>query len=151
MTRALAADVSAASSRTVSVGDVLPVLTRTVTQAMIDAYAEASGDFNPIHVDPDYARTGPFGRTIAHGMMTLAFVAQLLNEWIDGAFDKHGEIDIAFVGPVFAGDVVEVSGVIEEIAPRHGAHCASIRLLCRAGERHILAGHAFQPIENGKS
>jgi 3-hydroxybutyryl-CoA dehydratase len=133
-------------SADIAVGDVLPVLKRMVTQEMIDAYARASGDFNPIHVDPEYSRTGPFGRTIAHGMMTLAFVAQVLNEWSDGCFDTSGEIDIAFIGPVFTGDTVEVSGVVEEIVERDGASCARVRLICRAGERQILAGHAMQPV-----
>lgn len=124
----------------------LPVLVRDVDQAKIDAYARATGDLNPIHVDPDYAKTGPFGRTIAHGLMTLAFVAEMLNRWSDGAFDEAGEIDIAFVGPVFAGDVVEVSGIVEEIVKRDGVDSLRIKLLVMAGERRILAGHAIQPI-----
>jgi 3-hydroxybutyryl-CoA dehydratase len=134
-----------------TVGESLPVLTRTVTQEMIDAYAKASGDFNPIHVDPEYSKSGPFGRTIAHGLMTLAFVSQVLNDWSDGRFDISGEIDITFIGPVFAGDTVEVSGVVEEIVERDGVASARIRLICRAGERQILAGFALQPLENGKS
>lgn len=132
-------------------GDHLPVLTRMVTQEMIDAYAEASGDFNPIHVDPEYAKAGPFGRTIAHGLMTLAFVAQILNEWSSGRFDASGEIDIAFVGPVFVGDTVEVTATVETLVERDGVACARVKLSCRAGERQILAGHALQPIDNGKS
>lgn len=136
-------------SPAVAVGDALPVLRRDVTQSMIDDYARASGDFNPIHVDPDFARAGPFGRTIAHGLMTLAFVAQMLNAWSHGAFDETGEIEIAFVGPVFSGDAVEVSGVVEEIARRDGALVARVRLACRVGERAILAGIAIQAIEAG--
>lgn len=131
------------------VGTSLPVLTRHVTQDMIDAYAKASGDFNPIHIDPDYARAGPFGRTIAHGLMTLAFVAQMLNEWSDGAFDEAGEIDIAFVGPVFAGETVEVSGVIEAMVERDGLAAAQVKLICRVGERQILAGCAVQSLTAG--
>ena len=132
-------------------GDALPLLVRHVTQQMIDAYAEASGDFNPIHVDPEYAKSGPFGRTIAHGLMTLAFVAQVLNEWSGGRFDECGEIDIAFVGPVFAGDRVEVTGQVEEIVQHEDQDSARIRLSCKAGQRQILAGTALQPIENGKA
>ena len=135
----------------VVVGDTLPILTRSITQEMINAYAEATGDFNPIHVDPEYSRTGPFGRTIAHGLMTLAFVAQMLNEWSDGQFDACGEIEIAFVGPVFVGDTVEVAGSVEQIVDRDGVASARVKLSCRAGERQILAGHALQPIEKGKS
>lgn len=135
-------------SPTVSIGDKLPVILRKVDQPTIDAYAKASGDFNPIHVDPDYAKDGPFGRTIAHGLMTLAYVAEMLNRWSGGAFDEAGEIEIAFVGPVFAGDVVEVTGVVEDRVQREGLDCLRIRLQVSAGGRQILAGHATQPISN---
>jgi 3-hydroxybutyryl-CoA dehydratase len=130
------------------VGSSLPMITRMVDQATIDAYAQASGDFNPIHVDPDFARTGPFGRTIAHGLMTLAYVAELLNDWSDGAFDVAGEIDITFIGPVFAGDVVNLRGEIVERLAYEGRDCLRIRLDVRVGDRAILAGHAVQPINH---
>ncbi len=129
----------------------LPVLVRAVDQATIDAYAEATGDFNPIHVDPDYAKDGPFGRTIAHGLMTLALVAEMLNLWSGGAFDESGEIDIAFVGPVFVGDVVTVSGTVEETIQRDGVDSLRVALLVMAGERRILAGHAIQPFSGSGS
>lgn len=138
-------------SRRAEIGERLPVLSRHVDQKTIDAYARASGDFNPIHVDPEFARTGPFGRTIAHGLMTLTFVAQLLNDWSEGAFDETGEIDIAFIGPVFAGDTVEVTGEVEERFERDGMVCARVRLLVSADGRQILAGHAIQPIANAGS
>lgn len=134
-----------------AIGTRLPVLVRAVDQARIDAYAKASGDFNPIHVDPDFARSGPFGRTVAHGLMTLAFVAEMLNRWSGGAFDESGEIDIAFVGPVFAGDVVEVSGIVEEAVKRDGVPCVRVALRVMAGERRILAGHAIQSISGSGS
>lgn len=132
-------------------GTGLPVLVRHVTQDMINAYADASGDFNPIHIDAEYAKTGPFGRTIAHGLMTLAFVAQVLNDWSNGRFDACGEVDVSFVGPVFVGDTVEVSGKVEDIFDRDGTSCARVKLICRAGDRQILVGFVIQPLENGKS
>ena len=126
-------------------GSALPLLKRHVNQASIDAYAEASGDFNPIHVDPDYAKSGPFGRTIAHGLMTLAFAAELLNKWSNDRFDEEGEIDIAFVGPLFAGETVEVGGEVEEAFERDGASWVRVKLLATAGERRILVGIAVLP------
>lgn len=128
----------------------LPVISREVTQEVIDSYAQASGDHNPIHVDPDYARNGPFGKTIAHGLMTLAYVSQMLNRWTGGRFDACGEIEIAFVAPVFAGDKVEVTGEVEEICDRAGRPVAKVRLVCKAADRQILSGHAYQPIEAEK-
>jgi acyl dehydratase len=49
----------------------------TITQEQIDAFAEATGDRQWIHVDPDKAASGPFGRTIAHGYLTLSLVPML--------------------------------------------------------------------------
>lgn len=132
-------------------GETLLPVVFVVSQAMIDSYAQASGDFNPIHVDPDYAKNGPFGRTIAHGLMTLAFVGQMMNRWSGGRFDADGEIDIAFVAPVFAGDRVEATGTVEDIVERDGQPCARVRLMCQAGERQILAGFALQPMANRKA
>lgn len=129
-------------------GSGLPVIVRHVDQATIDAYAAASGDFNPIHVDPDYARTGPFGRTIAHGLMTLAYASELLNQWTGGTFDDMGEMEVTFIGPVYAGDDVCVTGDVEEVVERDGRPCLRIRLVVTAGDRSILAGFAFHPITN---
>lgn len=132
-------------------GYALPVFERHVTQSVIDAYAKASGDFNPIHVDPDYAGKGPFGRTIAHGLMTLAYAAQMLNDWSNGGFDESGEIEVAFVGPVFADDKIEMSGTVEELVMRDGKLTARCNLVCRCGERKILVGTVYQPVENEKA
>ena len=150
MTSLLSGPTSDVASRIVA-GSILPGLVRHVTQNMIDAYAEASGDFNPIHVDPVYSRSGPFGRTVAHGLMTLAFVAHMLNDWSEGYFDVCGSVDVTFVGPVFVDDTVEISGRVEDVFDRDGTRCARIKVMCQAGGRQILAGFAVQPIGNERS
>ena len=124
------------------VGIALPPLVRHVTQASIDAYARASGDHNPIHVDPAFAATGPYGRTIAHGLMTLAFVGQLLNRWSDGAFDRSGQLDATFLGPIFADDTVVVAATIESAVDTPDAIDTRLALRCSVGERAVLIGTA---------
>ena len=131
-------------------GYQLPTFSRHVTQSMIDAYAEATGDFNPIHVDADYARTGPFGGTIAHGLMTLSFASQMLNLWSAGGFDASGEIEVAFIGPVFADETIELSARVTEIAQHNGRRCARLSLDCLSGGRKVLAGTVFQPLNDEK-
>ena len=127
-------------------GYALAPLDLTVTQDMIDRYADATGDHNPIHVDPDYARNGPFGRTIAHGLMTLAHAARMLNAWSDGAFDRCGEIDVVFTGPVFVGETIRMTARVERL-DAEGAACCT--LSCAAGDRLILAGTVRLPIQRG--
>ena len=58
----------------------------TVTQARIQLFADATHDHQWIHVDPERAKAGPFGTTIAHGFMTLS----LLPEMSASAFQVHG-------------------------------------------------------------
>ena len=59
-------------------GDALPSLKRPITQELINKYAEASGDFNPIHVDHEFAASSQFGRTIAHGMLVTASISEMM-------------------------------------------------------------------------
>lgn len=56
-------------------GDSLPSVIKHITQREINLYAEASGDFNPIHIDESFAAQTPLGGTIAHGMLILAYVS----------------------------------------------------------------------------
>lgn len=118
----------------------LPEFSRLVTQEVIDAYAEASGDFNPIHTDPEYAASGPFGKTIAHGMMTLAYASELMTRWGGEAWLTASAIDVAFLGPVFAGDTVTATGMVKEISREDEGDFAVCELTCHAGDRLVMAG-----------
>jgi acyl dehydratase len=57
-------------------------LEKHVTQEQINAYAEVSGDHNPIHIDPTTARAVGLDGTIAHGMLSMAFVGEMLTDWL---------------------------------------------------------------------
>src|SRR5277367_2155395 len=61
-----------------------------VEQARIDQFAEATGDHQWIHVDPERARSGPFGSTIAHGFLSLSLVNYFLPDLVRGEGVKHG-------------------------------------------------------------
>jgi len=64
------AELAACAGQEIAVSDW-----RTVTQQHIDQFADATGDHQWIHVDPERAKTGPFGATIAHGYLTLSLLA----------------------------------------------------------------------------
>lgn len=57
---------------------VVPVITRLIDQARVNAYADAARDHNPIHLDPEFAATTQFGQPIAHGMLVLALVSEAM-------------------------------------------------------------------------
>lgn len=110
-----------------------------VDQAMVDAYAEVSGDRNPLHIDPKFAATTPYGKPIAHGFMTLAWLSDALTRAFDDGWQLAGELDVKFVAPVFPGDTVEVSVEVTQVTPDGRGACA---VACRVGERTVLAGTA---------
>ena len=76
----------------------------TVTQEMIDLFAEATGDYQWIHVDRERAKTSPFGGTIAHGFLTLALIPRLVHRIYDvGRIDarlNYGCNRVRFMAPV---------------------------------------------------
>lgn len=87
----------------------LVTVEKRVDRAAIRLYAEISDDFNPIHVDPEFAATTPMRRIIAHGMLSLNLVWQSLRATY-GASATGAKLDVRFVRPVHEDDVVSGSG-----------------------------------------
>jgi len=85
--------------------EVAPIQVQ-VTQAQIDAYAAASGDHNLVHVDEAFARTTPMGGTIAHGMLVLAFISDMMTRAFGRAWLESGRLDVRFRAPARPGDTV---------------------------------------------
>ena len=81
-------------------------VTKALTQEMIDAYARASGDFNPIHIDPDFARTTPMGGTIAHGMLVLASISEMMTAAFGEAWVRTGKLEVRFRAPARPGGTI---------------------------------------------
>jgi len=82
---------------------------RTITQEQLLAYAEASGDHNPIHVDPAFAATTPFGGTIAHGMLVLALIGEMMRGAFGEVWSESGKLKVRFKAPTRPGDTVTAS------------------------------------------
>jgi len=95
----------------------LKPITMDITQARIDAYANASGDFNPIHIDQVFASKSHFGRTIAHGMLIAAMVSNLMSQNFSRLWLESGKLKVRFRAPVFAGEVVTARGYIKKVEP----------------------------------
>ncbi len=82
---------------------------RTVTEADVVNFAALSGDYNPLHVDEEFAKKGKFGRRIAHGVLTLAILTGLWDKIgiIAGSVEAFYGIDgLRFTRPVFFGDTI---------------------------------------------
>lgn len=102
---------------TFDTGERLPALTRHVTQEMIDRWAEVSGDFNPLHVDPEYGKTTFFGTNIAHGPLTLSLIIEMLTRWLGKHWLCGGRLyDVRLTAPVPPGTVLTIGGEIVKVS-----------------------------------
>ncbi|MCI0755563.1 MaoC family dehydratase N-terminal domain-containing protein [Roseomonas vastitatis] len=105
-----------------SVGDAVE-FSRTISAADIIAFAELSGDHDPLHVDADYARTTTFGRCIAHGAHVMGLVStassmmsrRAVERGCTGTPVSAGYDRIRFTLPVFAGDALTTLYNVEEV------------------------------------
>lgn len=89
----------------------------TVTEAAIRAYAELTDDFNPIHLDADFAAKTPMGRPIAHGTLSLGLIWQCLGLNFPAEVLGTLALDVRFVKPVYIGDELTAGGELEPAAP----------------------------------
>jgi 3-hydroxybutyryl-CoA dehydratase len=99
-----------------NIGDSAQI-TKTIEQTDIDAFAELTGDHNPVHVDEEFAKTTRFGRRIVHGMLTASLISSVLANRLPGAGSVYLGQTLQFVAPVFPGDEVTARVTVKEIRP----------------------------------
>lgn len=102
----------------ISVGDRAS-FTKTISETDVYLYAGISGDFNPVHIDEEYAKTTPFGRRIAHGGLAGSLLAPVLGMKLPGLGTVALEVTQKYRAPVYPGDTitceVQVTGKVERL------------------------------------
>jgi acyl dehydratase len=103
-----------------------------IDQARIDTFADATGDHQWIHVDPERAKDGPFGTTIAHGYLTLSITNMFLPQLVTVSTAKmginYGANKVRFPAPVPVGSRIRVGGEVLEAEDVAGGVQVIIRL-----------------------
>ena len=94
----------------IKIGDKA-IFGKTVTEADVFAFAGITGDFNPIHVNAEFAKESMFGRRVAHGMLTASLINQTLTN-LGGLGTIHMSETVKFLAPVFIGDSVTVTSEV---------------------------------------
>ena len=123
----------------VEVGCELPLLLKTPDRVQLVRYAGASGDFNPIHFDDEYARSVGLPGVIAHGMLTMGFAAELAGRFA-GPDGRVEAITVRFTSIVRPGDTLAAGGSVRALIPPDGAEIA-ITVRNQRGEQ-VLNGTA---------
>lgn len=94
-----------------AVGDELPPLTKPIAQRRIDCYSGVRP--HSIHTDPEWARQKGFKAPLAQGMMSTAYVSELMVKTVGAGFVRGGRMSVSFVKPVFVGDTLTVRGRVK--------------------------------------
>ncbi|MFQ5429384.1 MAG: MaoC family dehydratase [Phycisphaerae bacterium] len=89
--------------------------TKTITDRDVFRFADASGDYNPLHIDNDYARSTRYGRRVAHGILTAGIISTVLGSEIPGRGTIFAQLEIRFLRPVFINDTITAKAMVEQI------------------------------------
>jgi 3-hydroxybutyryl-CoA dehydratase len=119
-------------------GKTLGPLVKHITQEKINLYAEASGDFNPIHVDESFAAKTPLGGTIAHGMLSLAYVSEMMTSAFGRGWLSGGRLRAKFRESARPGDALVISGRVNCIDKEDDVSYANCSFECRNQKDEVI-------------
>jgi 3-hydroxybutyryl-CoA dehydratase len=109
---------------------------RLVTDELVRKFAEVSGDYNPIHLDEEFAATTRFGKRIAHGMLSGAFISAVLGYELSARKIVYLSQTMKFRAPVFIGDTVTAAATVTNI--REDKSIVTLETICRNQEGETL-------------
>jgi acyl dehydratase len=112
-----------------------------IQQIQLTRYAGASGDFNPIHQDDEFAKAAGMGGVFAHGMLTMGFVAQAVTDWAGAGSVR--KIGVRFTGLVRLKDTVTCRGRVVDKAAKDGQPTVELEIWAenQRGEK-VVTGRA---------
>jgi len=127
----------ATDSATIEIGRALPTLVKEVGQRRIDAYSIVRA--RSIHTDEAWARAKGFRAPLAQGMMSTAYVSEMMTRFLGAGFVKGGTMSMSFIQPVFAGDRLTVHGVVKEKHAEGDATRVVVEVWCENQEGDMTA------------
>ncbi len=124
---------------------------RVITTAMVDSFAELTGDKNPVHTDEEFAKNTRFGRRIAHGMLSVGIISAILGNDFPGPGSIYMRQEVKFLKPIFLEEEVKITIEILEKNEEKRDYWF-VQLSRRAMERRQLtAKHCCSSLENETS
>ena len=115
-------------------------LSNTVTEDVINAFADISGDRNPVHLDAAYAADTMFKERIAHGMLSAAYISAVFGMKLPGPGAIYISQTLAFKAPVKIGDTVVTTVKLVELVPEKKR--ARFETVCTVNGKPVLTGEA---------
>jgi 3-hydroxybutyryl-CoA dehydratase len=125
---------------TLKVGDAAE-MQKTIADEDVRAFAELTGDRNPVHLDEEYAAGTRFGRRVAHGMLGASLISAVLANELPGRGTVYLSQTLRFIAPVFLGDTITARVVVKSV--REDKPVITLETFCtnERGER-VVEGEA---------
>jgi len=112
---------------TLQPGDALPALELPpISRLTLALYCGASGDHNPIHVDSDFAKSAGMPDVFAHGMLSAAWLARVLTQWVPQSAIRS--FDVRFAAITHVGERITCTAKIAEKFEHEGQRCVKLQL-----------------------
>lgn len=115
-------------------------IVNTVSQADVQAFADVTGDNNPVHLDAEFAATTSFEKPIAHGMLTAGFISAAIGTKLPGPGCIYLEQSLKFRAPVYIGATVTTTVTVKELNVRRRR--AVIETVCTVEGKKVVTGEA---------
>jgi acyl dehydratase len=130
---------------------------KTITEADIVLFSGLTGDFDPIHVNEEYAKASAFGRRIAHGGLVMGLLSTTASMMSRRSVERGstavsvslGYDKIRFIRPVFINDTLTARYTIEEIDPAAARSRSKVEVLNQAGELCLVGTHVMKWVTQG--
>ena len=136
----------------VHIGDEIPALVKEpITEVQIVKYAGASGDYNPLHVVHSFGERAGYGGVIAHGMLIMGFLAQMVTDWLHDNFVKN--IGVNFKAVSKPGDTITCRGKVINKFEEDNQNLVEIEMIAiNQREEKVATGSviAILPLKSSK-
>ncbi len=132
-------------------------LTHRVTEEDVETFATLTGDFNPVHMDDEFARSANFGRRVVHGMLTSSFISTLVGMLLPGKGALWTSQTLMFARPVFIGDKITVTSAVKQLSPSTQSIVCGVSITNQHGHEVVsgestvrLLGAEPAPVKDGE-
>ena len=113
-------------------------LEKLITENMVSNYANVSGDFNPIHLDDEYAKNTEFKNKIVHGMLLISNINEIMYLNFDDNWNKKGSLKIKFRNPLFVNSKLITNLKIKKIDKNNDGTLYTCEVMCNDVDGNIL-------------
>jgi 3-hydroxybutyryl-CoA dehydratase len=113
---------------------------KTVSERDIEDFARVSGDYNPLHMDEDYAKLTQFGGRVAHGALTASYISAILGNNLPGPGSIFTDLSLSFKRPVRIGDTVVSTAEVIEMTEK--TNRVTLAFKCEVDGKTVVRGEA---------